>query len=83
MDRHHQRATEARCRNTDGTPLDRNADPHLITDFEKLVELRNSLQPDSRVHDQVLAGRLDGQEGHRGFIGVVISGGAGLATLGL
>ena len=56
-------------------------DPALVTNFEKLVELRNALQPDSKfmiacspVASMV---RMDIVR----FIGVVISGGAGLATL--
>lgn len=56
-------------------------DPHLITDFEKLVELRNSLQPDSdfMVKCSPVASMV--KRDIVGFIGVVISGGAGLATL--
>lgn len=55
--------------------------PHLITDFEKLVELRNSLQPDSpfMIACSPVASMV--KKDIIGFIGTVISGGAGLATL--
>src|SRR5271156_2562988 len=56
-------------------------DPHLITDFERVVEIRNMLQPDSPfmtacspVANMV---KLDVTN----FMALVISGGAGLATL--
>jgi len=56
-------------------------DPHVVTGFERIVDLRNMLQPESAFmmacspvanlvkHDMIK------------FMGVVISGGAGLATL--
>jgi hypothetical protein len=35
-------------KNADGTTSDMTLpDPHLVTDFERMVELRNALQPDS------------------------------------
>ncbi len=56
-------------------------DPRLITDFEKLVELRNSLQPDSpfMIACSPVASMV--KKDIIGFIGTVLSGGAGLATL--
>jgi hypothetical protein len=56
-------------------------DPHLVTDFEKLVELRNSLQPESpfMIACSPVASMV--KKDILGFIGTVISGGAGLATL--
>lgn len=56
-------------------------DPHLVTDFEKLVELRNSLQPDSEFMIKCSPVASMVKKDIVGFIGVVISGGAGLATL--
>jgi hypothetical protein len=56
-------------------------DPHLITDFEKLVELRNSLQPDSEFMIRCSPVASMVKKDIVGFIGIVISGGAGLATL--
>jgi hypothetical protein len=54
---------------------------HLVTDFERLVEIRNALQPSapfmtacSPVANMV---KMDVVQ----FMGVVISGGAGLATM--
>lgn len=56
-------------------------DPHLITTFEKMVELRNALQPDSdfMVKCSPVASMV--RRDIISFIGVVLSGGAGLATL--
>lgn len=55
--------------------------PHIITDFEKAVEIRNALQPTSpfMVKCAPVASmiKLDVAK----FMGLVISGGAGLATL--
>jgi hypothetical protein len=56
-------------------------DPHLVTDFEKLVELRNSLQPDSEFMIKCSPVASMVKKDIVGFIGVVISGGTGLATL--
>lgn len=56
-------------------------DPHLVTDFEKLVELRNSLQPDSEFMIRCSPVASMVKKDIVGFIGIVISGGAGLATL--
>ena len=56
-------------------------DPHLVTDFERMVELRNALQPDSKfmVACSPVANMVK-QDVVR-FMGVVISGGAGLAAM--
>ncbi len=58
-------------------------DPAVITKFEKLVELRNSLQPDSAfmVACSPVANMV--KKDIIGFIGQVMAGGAGLAALGL
>jgi hypothetical protein len=64
----------------DGTDM-AMPDPHVITDFEKLVELRNALQPESpfMVKCSPIASMV--KKDIAGFMGIVISGGAGLATL--
>lgn len=56
-------------------------DPHVITEFEKLVELRNALQPESpfMVKCSPVASMI--KKDIASFMGIVISGGAGLATL--
>lgn len=56
-------------------------DPGIITKFERLVELRNALQPDSpfMIACSPVASMV--KKDIVGFIGIVISGGAGLATL--
>jgi hypothetical protein len=66
--------------NKDGTPID-IPDPHLITDFERMVELRNMLQPQSdfMVKCSPVANMI--KQDVIKFMGIVISGGAGLATL--
>lgn len=56
-------------------------DPHIVTDFEKLVELRNSLQPDSEFMIKCSPVASMVKKDIVGFIGIVLSGGAGLATL--
>lgn len=74
--------TAVQTKAADGTMSDIPIpDPHLVTDFERAVELRNALQPDSKfmtacspVANMV---KLDVAK----FMGVVISGGAGIATL--
>lgn len=66
--------------NADGSPVDL-PQPRIITDFEKAVELRNALQPDSdfsiKCAPVVAMVKLD----ILSFMGKVIGGGAGLATL--
>lgn len=66
--------------NADGSPMDL-PNPRLITDFEKAVELRNSLQPDSQFMISCSPVASMVKKDIVGFIGLVISGGAGLATL--
>jgi hypothetical protein len=56
-------------------------DPAIVTKFEKLVELRNSLQPDSEFMIKCSPVASMVKKDIVGFIGIVISGGAGLATL--
>lgn len=58
-------------------------DPGLITKFEKIVELRNALQPESdfMVKCSPVASMV--KSDIRKFIGLVLSGGAGLAALGI
>ncbi len=67
-------------KNTDGTDI-AMPDPHVITEFEKLVELRNALQPESdfmmKCSPVASMVKLDIAK----FMGVVLAGGAGLATL--
>lgn len=68
--------------NTDeqGNPLP-EPDPGIVTKFERMVELRNSLQPDSpfMIACSPVASMV--KKDIMGFIGTVLSGGAGLATL--
>lgn len=66
----------------DGQPLTL-PDPHLITDFERVVELRNALQPDSKfsvacspVANMVKKDILQ-------FISTIVTGGAGLSLMGI
>lgn len=56
-------------------------DPAIITKFEKIVELRNSLQPDSDFMIKCSPVASMVKKDIVGFIGIVLSGGAGLATL--
>lgn len=63
-----------------GTPLVL-PDPRLITDFEKAVELRNALQPDSDFMIKCSPVASMVRKDIVAFIGIVLSGGAGLATL--
>ncbi len=66
--------------NQDGSSIPM-PDPHVITEFEKLVELRNALQPESpfMVKCSPVASMV--KKDIASFMGIVISGGAGLATL--
>jgi hypothetical protein len=66
--------------NADGTPMDL-PNPRLITDFEKAVELRNALQPDSEFMLRCSPVASMVKSDIIGFIGKVLAGGAGLATL--
>lgn len=63
-----------------GNPLPM-PDPALISNFEKVVELRNALQPDSDFMIKCSPVASMVKKDITGFIGLVISGGAGLATL--
>lgn len=65
---------------TDGQPLP-FPDPGLISRFEQIVELRNALQPDSQFMISCSPVASMVKKDIVGFIGIVISGGAGLATL--
>jgi hypothetical protein len=56
-------------------------DPAIVTKFEKMVELRNSLQPDSDFMIKCSPVASMVKKDIIGFIGIVLSGGAGLATL--
>lgn len=58
-------------------------DPSLITNFEKLVEIRNMLQPDSAFNIACSPVASMVKKDIMGLIGVVISGGAGLTALGV
>lgn len=68
--------------NADGTAMDL-PQPRLITDFEKAVELRNALQPES---DFMIAcspvANMVKQDMIK-FIGVILGGGISLTTLGI
>lgn len=68
--------------NADGTPMDL-PQPRIITDFEKAVELRNALQPES---DFMIAcspvANMVKQDMVK-FIGVILGGGISLTTLGI
>lgn len=58
-------------------------DPGLITKFEKLVELRNALQPDSEFMLRCSPVASMVKSDIRKFIGLVLTGGAGLTALGI
>lgn len=65
---------------TDGQPIP-FPDPGIISRFEQIVELRNALQPDSSFMIACSPVASMVKKDIVGFIGLVISGGAGLATL--
>ncbi len=74
--------TAVQTKNPDGTTTDLPMpDPHVITEFEKLVELRNALKPESpfMVKCSPVASMI--KKDIASFMGIVITGGAGLATL--
>jgi hypothetical protein len=74
--------TAVQTKNADGTTTDMPLpDIHLITDFERMVELRNALQPDSDFMRNCSPVANMVKQDVVQFMGVVISGGAGLATL--
>lgn len=68
--------------NPDGTPIDL-PQPRLITDFEKAVELRNALQPESEfmIACSPVANMV--KQDMVKFIGVILGGGISLTTLGI
>lgn len=68
--------------NPDGSAIDL-PNPRLITDFEKAVELRNALQPDSAfmLACSPVANMI--KQDMIKFIGIILSGGAGLTALGV
>ncbi len=71
---------QAAIKNADGSDT-AMPDPHIITEFEKLVELRNALQPESQFMIKCSPVASMVKKDIAGFIGLVLSGGAGLATL--
>lgn len=56
-------------------------DPHLITDFERAVELRNMIQPDSPFMTACSPVANLIKQDVLSFMGKVVGGGASLATL--
>lgn len=56
-------------------------DPGVVTKFERMVELRNALQPESEFMIKCSPVASMVKKDIAGFIGVVISGGAGIAAL--
>lgn len=74
--------TAVQTKNADGTTAEMPIpDPHLVTDFERAVELRNALQPDSKFMTSCSPVANLVKQDVIGFMGKVISGGAGIATL--
>ena len=65
---------------TEGVPTP-EPDPDLVTKFERMVELRNALQPDSPFMTACSPVANMVKMDVTAFMGIVISGGAGLATL--
>ena len=65
---------------TEGSPTP-EPDPDLVTKFERMVELRNALQPDSPFMTACSPVANMVKMDVTAFMGIVISGGAGLATL--
>lgn len=56
-------------------------DPHLITDFERAVELRNALQPDAKFMTACSPVANLIKQDVLSFMGKVVGGGASIATL--
>jgi hypothetical protein len=74
--------TAVQTKNADGTTTDlATPDPHLITDFERAVELRNALQPDSpfMVACSPVANMI--KQDVVQFMAAVVAGNVSLATL--
>jgi hypothetical protein len=74
--------TAVQTKNADGTTSDIPVpDPHLVTDFERMVELRNALQPESTFMTKCSPVANMIKQDVVSFMGKVISGGAGIAAL--
>lgn len=58
-------------------------DPGLITKFQKLVDIRNALQPDSNFMIACSPVASMVKSDIRKFIGLILTGGAGLAAMGI
>jgi len=74
--------TAVQTKNADGTTTELAVpDPHVITDFERMVELRNALQPESKfmISCSPVASMI--KTDILGFMAKVIGGGAALTTL--
>jgi hypothetical protein len=74
--------TAVQTKNADGTTTDlATPDPHLITDFERAVELRNALQPDSpfMVACSPVANMI--KQDVVQFMAAVVAGNVSIATL--
>lgn len=74
--------TAVQTKNADGTTTELAIpDPHVITDFERLVELRNALQPESKfmISCSPVASMI--KTDILGFMAKVVGGGAALTTL--
>jgi len=56
-------------------------DPHVITDFERAVELRNMIQPDSKFMTACSPVANLIKQDVLSFMGKVVGGGAGLLTM--
>jgi len=56
-------------------------DPHIITDFERAVELRNMIQPDSKFMTACSPVANLIKQDVLSFMGKVVGGGAGLLTM--
>lgn len=74
--------TAVQTKNADGTTSEMAIpDPHLVTDFERAVELRNALQPDSPFMTACSPVANMVKQDVVQFMAAVVAGGAGLATL--
>lgn len=74
--------TAVQTKNSDGTTTDiAIPDPHLVTDFERAVELRNALQPDSKFMTSCSPVANLIKQDVLSFMGKVVGGGAGIAAL--
>lgn len=74
--------TAVQTKNADGTMTDiAIPDPHIVTDFERAVELRNALQPDSKFMTSCSPVANLIKQDVISFMGKVVGGAAGLTTL--